>query len=51
MALQTLYRTHIAVEDHELFPVAARALDAPAPQAIGREMAARRNVALPLVEG
>ncbi len=46
-ALQALYSAHIAVEDDDLFPAAARALDAPALQAIGREMAARRNVSLP----
>jgi hemerythrin-like domain-containing protein len=45
MTLQTLYRAHIAVEDHELFPIAARSLDAPPLQAIGREMASRRRVA------
>ncbi|MDE3155058.1 MAG: hemerythrin domain-containing protein [Acidobacteriota bacterium] len=43
-ALQTLYAGHIAVEDHELFPAAARLLDAPALQQIGREMAARRGL-------
>lgn len=46
-ALQALYRAHIAVEDHDVFPAAARALDASALQAIGREMAARRNVSPP----
>jgi hemerythrin-like domain-containing protein len=45
-ALQTLYRAHIAVEDQELFPTAARVLDAPALQQIGREMAVRRGVSL-----
>jgi hemerythrin-like domain-containing protein len=46
-ALQALYRAHIAVEDHDVFPAAARALDASALQQIGREMAARRNVSPP----
>jgi hemerythrin-like domain-containing protein len=43
-ALQALYKAHIAVEDHELFPAAARVLDAPALRDMGREMAARRGV-------
>lgn len=43
-ALQTLYRTHIAIEDNELFPAAARVLDNPTLQQMGREMAARRGV-------
>lgn len=43
-ALQALYRAHIAVEDRDVFPAAARALDAPALEQIGREMAARRSV-------
>ena len=43
-ALQALYQAHIAVEDRELFPAAARVLDAPALEQIGREMAARRGV-------
>ena len=42
--LQALYRAHIAVEDNDLFPAAARSLDPAALQAIGEEMAARRNV-------
>jgi hemerythrin-like domain-containing protein len=45
-ALRALYRAHIAVEDQELFPTAARVLDAPALQQMGREMAARRGVSL-----
>jgi len=46
-ALQALYRAHIAVEDGELFPAAARVLDASALREIGREMAARRGVSAP----
>jgi hemerythrin-like domain-containing protein len=43
-ALQALYQAHIAVEDHELFPAAARVLDAAMLREMGREMAARRGV-------
>jgi hemerythrin-like domain-containing protein len=43
-ALQALYRAHIAVEDHELFPAAARVLDATTLRDMGREMAARRGL-------
>ncbi|MGE0447336.1 MAG: hemerythrin domain-containing protein [Vicinamibacterales bacterium] len=43
-ALQALYREHIAFEDRELFPAAARTLT-PAQQAdIGAEMARRRGL-------
>lgn len=45
-ALQALYQAHIALEDHELFPAAARVLDAPALRDMGREMAARRGVSV-----
>jgi len=41
--LQALYRRHIAVEDNEVFPAAARVLDRSAIEAIGAEMAARRQ--------
>jgi len=41
--LNALYRAHISVEDHELFPAAARILSANDLQEIGREMAARRS--------
>lgn len=44
-ALERLYRDHIRVEDEELFPAAGRALAAADLEAVGREMAARRNVA------
>lgn len=43
-ALERLYRGHIAVEDHELFPAAGRVLSAADLEAVGREMAARRDV-------
>jgi hemerythrin-like domain-containing protein len=42
--LQALYQEHIKVEDHEVFPAAARALDRAQIEQIGSEMAARRNV-------
>ena len=42
--LQALYREHIDVEDNELFPAAARLLDADQLQQIGREMAKRRGI-------
>jgi hemerythrin-like domain-containing protein len=45
-ALQTIYREHIQLEDHELFPAAARVLSAPDIDAIGREMADRRGAPL-----
>jgi len=43
--LQSIYREHIAIEDHELFPVAAQLLSSRQLEEIGREMAARRDVA------
>lgn len=42
--LQRLYHEHIRVEDEEVFPAAARALDTTRIEQIGREMAARRQV-------
>ena len=45
VALERLYTRHIAVEDHELFPVAERLLTAVEIVEVGREMAARRNLA------
>ena len=42
--LEALYRRHIAVEDQEVFPAAARVLDREQIQEIGGEMAARRQV-------
>lgn len=41
--LQALYGRHIAIEDREVFPAAARALDRAQIAEIGNEMAARRN--------
>jgi hemerythrin-like domain-containing protein len=43
-ALDRLYREHIKVEDDELFPAAGRVLTAAELEAVGREMAGRRNV-------
>jgi hemerythrin-like domain-containing protein len=43
-ALERLYRAHIRAEDGELFPAAGKVLTASDLEAIGREMAARRNV-------
>jgi len=43
VALQALYRSHIAIEDGELFPAAARLLSTDQMNAIGGEMAARRR--------
>ena len=48
--LHDIYGRHIAVEDDEVFPAAARALDREQLAAIGREMAARRQVR-PAVDG
>ena len=42
-ALGALYAAHIAIEDHELFPAAARVLSAEAISRIGSEMAVRRG--------
>jgi hemerythrin-like domain-containing protein len=42
-ALQALYQAHIALEDGELFPLAARLLSARQLEEIGGEMAARRR--------
>jgi hemerythrin-like domain-containing protein len=42
--LAEFYRDHIAVEEREVFPVAARLLGEPQQAAIGSEMAARRGV-------
>jgi hemerythrin-like domain-containing protein len=41
-ALDLIYREHIAIEDHEVFPAAARLLGANDLREIGREMMARR---------
>jgi hemerythrin-like domain-containing protein len=42
--LETLYQRHIAVEDQEVFPAAARVLNPSQILEIGSEMAARRRV-------
>jgi hemerythrin-like domain-containing protein len=42
--LEALYRRHIEIEDHEVFPAAARVLDDAQLKQIGDEMAARRHV-------
>lgn len=42
-SLWALYTPHIAVEDQEVFPLAARLLSAGDVTAVGREMAARRG--------
>jgi hemerythrin-like domain-containing protein len=42
--LTELYRAHIAVEEGEVFPIAARALSAGDRRAAGREMAGRRGL-------
>ena len=44
VALERLYGAHIRLEDSELFPAAGRVLTGADLEAIGREMAARRNV-------
>ena len=44
--LRALYSQHIALEDQELFPAAARVLTLNQVEQIGREMAARRGVRL-----
>jgi hemerythrin-like domain-containing protein len=43
-ALERIYERHIAVEDRELFPAAARVLSASGLREIGREMRARRSI-------
>jgi hemerythrin-like domain-containing protein len=45
--LSELYREHISVEERELFPAAAAALDEPVRAAMGGEMAARRGLRQP----
>lgn len=41
--LQALYQRHIEIEDHELFPAAARLLTPSDIEQVGREMAERRD--------
>jgi hemerythrin-like domain-containing protein len=43
-SLRTLYTRHIAIEDHELFPIAGEVLSPDDLESIGREMAGRRGV-------
>ena len=43
-ALQALYREHIAIEDHDLFPAATRLLSGDQMTELGAEMAARRGL-------
>ena len=42
--LRELYRNHIAIEDSQIFPLAGKALEPSAITALGREMAARRDL-------
>ena len=42
--LSDLYRTHIAIEEHEVFPLAQEELSDSVKQIIGRRMASRRGV-------
>ncbi len=42
-SLQGIYEKHIAIEDKEIFPLAARVLNASALKEVGREMAERRG--------
>jgi len=41
--LQAIYQRHIAIEDHDVFPLAGRILDPSTIAALGREMATRRG--------
>ncbi len=41
--LQAIYQRHIAIEDHDVFPLAGRILDASTIATLGREMATRRG--------
>jgi hemerythrin-like domain-containing protein len=45
--LARTYQRHIAIEDQEVFPLAARALPAEQLEDVGREMAERRGLAVP----
>ena len=46
--LQALYQRHIAIDDREVFPIAARVLHRAQIEELGREMAARRHARLHL---
>jgi hemerythrin-like domain-containing protein len=43
--LRAIYERHIAIEDHDVFPLAGRVLNEAAIAALGREMASRRGLA------
>jgi hemerythrin-like domain-containing protein len=43
-SLRTMYTRHIAIEDHDLFPIAGDVLSPDDLESIGREMAGRRGV-------
>lgn len=49
--LREMYRHHIAVEDREMFPLAARVLSSEQVAELGRQMAARRGLAMPAGRG
>jgi hemerythrin-like domain-containing protein len=42
--LESLYRSHISIEEYEIFPIAQTALSGPEKAVIGRSMALRRGV-------
>ncbi|HSE39259.1 MAG TPA: hemerythrin domain-containing protein [Acidobacteriota bacterium] len=42
--LSKIYKRHIYIEEHEIFPVASKLLSSADVEAIGREMALRRNI-------
>ncbi|HLI85933.1 MAG TPA: hemerythrin domain-containing protein [Bryobacteraceae bacterium] len=46
-SLTDLYRAHIAAEEEQIFPAAQAALSASEKHALGRQMAARRNLPIP----
>src|SRR5579872_6640792 len=48
--LSNMYRHHIAVEDHELFPLAARVLPPDQLAEVGQEMAERRGLRYPQIK-
>jgi hemerythrin-like domain-containing protein len=48
--LHSTYQNHIAVEDHEVFPLAGQILSAAELAAVGREMATRRSINLKTLE-
>lgn len=50
LQLRAIYEEHIAVEDHNLFPLAASMLDRDALVQVGREMAQRRGLDPSLAE-